>query len=512
MKKIYIVPIIALALLAVIYFGFLRKGGPEFTLAEVKRGDIWQEVSETGTVKKGEEFNLSFKIAGKIQRIYVKVGDEVKAGTLIAELDSSQLYFQLKDAEGNLELSQAKLDKLLVGASQEEIKAAQTKVQNGEIDLKGAKQDLEDAYEDALNTLDDAYLKIYNVYNVADTIQRTYFSGNDQESLRVKENKEKMGTAVTQVKSSLDVAKTDSKNENIDAAIPGIKTQLQNAASALKIIRETCEADNYRNTVSSTNKTSLDTQRTNINTALTSVTDDHQAIASAKLSVESYEGKLQVAKDSLAVLTAAPRKEDVDLYQAQVKQAQAQVDLLTSQVADTQLRSPVDGQITKINKRLGETIQPALDTGAITLLPDVPFEIEVDIYEEDVVKMKVGNPVDISLVAFPDKIFKGKVRAIDPAQKIIGEVVYYEATVDFDQMPEGLRPGMSVDLVIKTASKENVLLVPTDAIQKKNGKTMVEVSKNGRTEEREIQIGLQGSQGTTEVISGLEESEKVVLK
>ena len=512
MKKIYIIPIIILALSLIVYFGFFRKTKPAFTLVEVKRGNISQEVSETGAVKKGDSFNLAFKIAGKIQKIYVKVGDEVKAGMVLAELDSSQLYFQLKDAKGNLELYQAKLDKLLAGASQEEIQADQTKVQNSEIDLKNAKQDLQDSYQDALNTLDDAYLKIYNAYNVADTIQRTYFAGNDQESINVKEKKEALGKSVSQAKSYLDSAKADSKNENIDAAISGIKTELGNTADALKVIRETCETDNYRNTISSTNKTSLDTQRTNINTALTSVTDSQQTISSAKLSVEESEGDLQVAKDSLALLTAPPRKEDVDLYQAQVTQAEAQVQLLESQISDTRLKSPIDGQITKIDKRVGETVQPALGTATITLLPAVPFEIEVDIYEEDVVKMNVGNPVDVSLVAFPDKIFKGKVRTIDPGQKLISEVVYYEATVDFDQMPEGLKPGMTADLVIKTASKENVLLLPTDAIQKKDGKTLVQVSKNGKTEEREIQIGLQGSQGETEVISGLTQGEKVILK
>lgn len=512
MKKIYIIPIIILVLLAIIYFGFLRKTKPEFTLAEVKRGDISQEVSETGAVKKGENFNLAFKIAGKIQKIYVKVGDEVKAGALLAELDSSQLYFQLREARGNLELYQAKLDKLLAGASKEEIQADQTKVQNSEINLNGAKQDLQDSYQDGLNTLDDAYLKIYNAYNVVDPIQRTYFTGNDQESLKVKESREALGKAVSQTKSYLDTAKNNSKNENIDAGLAGVKTELGNAAGALRVVRENCETDNYRNTVSSTNKTSLDTQRTNINTALTNITNSQQAITSAESSVESYEGAFQVAKDSLTLLTAPPRKEDIDLYQAQVKQAEAQVQLLESQAADARLKSPIDGQITKIDKRVGETVQPALNNGIITLLPAVPFEISVDIYEEDVVKMNIGNPVDISLVAFPDKTFKGKVRTIDPGQKLINEVVYYEATVDFDEVPEGLKPGMTADLVIKTASKENVLLLPTDAIQKKDGKTFVQVSKNGKTEEREIQVGLQGSQSETEVISGLTQGEKVILK
>ena len=513
MKKIFIIPIIVLALSLIVYFGFFRKTKQEFSLAEVKRGDISQEVSETGAVKKGDNFKFAFKVAGKIQKIYVKVGDQVKAGSALASMDSSQLLFQLKDARGNLELYQAKLDKLLAGASPEEIQAEQTKVQNSEIDLKNAKQDLEDSYQDALNTLDDAYLKIYNAYNAVDVIQRTYFTGNDQESLRVRDSKEMIAKAMSQAKSDLDSAKSDSKNENIDAAILSIKKELGNTSDALSIIRESCEASIYQNMVSSSNKTSLDTQRTNINTSLTDVTDGQQAIASAKLSIESYEGELQVAKDNLTLLTIPPRKEDVDLYQAQVTQAEAQAQLLENQIGDTWLISPIDGQITKIDKRVGETVQPAIDNSVITLLPVSPFEVEADIYEEDVVKMKIGNSVDISLVAFPDKIFKGRVAEIDPAEKITEGVVYYQVTIVFEgEITEGVKPGMTADVKIITQKKENVLIMPRLAVQIEGEKKIAQVYKDGKTENREIIVGLEGRDETVEIISGLKEGDKVIIK
>ncbi|KPJ71580.1 hypothetical protein AMJ50_01695 [Parcubacteria bacterium DG_74_3] len=73
------------------------------------------------------------------------------------------------------------------------------------------------------------------------------------------------------------------------------------------------------------------------------------------------------------------------------------------------LISPVEGQITKINKEIGEQVQPMLQDVVITILPVSPFEIEANIYEEDVVKIDIGNPVDISLVAFP-KNFQRKNR------------------------------------------------------------------------------------------------------
>ena len=70
---------------------------------------------------------------------------------------------------------------------------------------------------------------------------------------------------------------------------------------------------------------------------------------------------------------------------------------------------------------------------------------------------------------------------------------------------------MTADLVIKTASKENVLIIPEDAIQKKDSKQIAEVFKDGISEDREIETGFFGTNYMVEVISGLEEGEKVIL-
>ncbi len=511
-KKI-ILPIIIVSLLAaVIYQVFLKKEKSAFTLVEITRGQIIQEVSETGQVEKGEKINLSFQNAGKIEKIYVEVGENVKKGDILAKLETNNLKIQLQDAKAALSLVQAQLNKLLAGASQEEIKVAQTKVENSQVSLDTAKQNLDDAYEDAVNNLNDSYLKAYGAQNSVAAIQRTYFITSDQEGVRVKENKEAIEAAVSAIRSYLTEVQNNPTKENIDLNLNQIKNELSAIFNSLAVIREACEAPAYRSVVSSTDKSSLDTQRTNINTAITNVVNSQQSISSDKLSIESAELDLQTTKDNLAVVQAPARQEDVDLYRAKVDQANAQVDLLENQNQESILKSPVDGQIAEINKRVGETIQPVLQDSVITLLPASPYDITADIYEEDVVKMKIDNEVEISLVAFPDQTFKGKVISIYPAENLIDGVVYYKVIVAIDQPPEGIRSGMTADLQIKTASKENVLIVPEGAIQKKNGRTIVELLQNGKVEEREIQVGLKGSDGMTEAVSGLEEGEKVILR
>jgi len=523
-KKIIIFSIIIVLLLIIgIYKVFFQKGSASFSLVDVSFGNVSQEVSETGQVKKGEEVNLGFKSSGQVEKIWVEVGEKVKEFDPLLKLDTTSLKIQLQESKSALAVAQARLDKLLFGATPEEIQTTQTEVKNGEIALKKASQILEGNYEDTLNVLDDAYLKAYNSQNTVETIQRTYFINNDQIGLRaqeievkeneVKENKEDIKKAVSQIKSSLDSAKSSPTPENFESSLSQTKENLSNISDCLKIIREACEESNYRNLVSSTDKTSLDTQRANINTGLTNITNSQQAIASAKLSVESAEGQLQVAKDNLTLLTASPRQEDVDLYEAQVVQAQAQAQLLEKQIEESTLRSPCDGEVIKINKKIGEIVQPVLSESVITILPDIPFTIEVNVYEEDVVKIKIGNPVDISLVAFPDKVLSGEVILIDPAEKLKEGVVYYTTTIDFSgEIPEGLKPGMTADITIKTAQKDNVLIIPKVAFEKKDGKNFVNVLKDKKIHLREIQIGLVGSNDMVEVLSGLSEGESVVVK
>ena len=261
----------------------------------------------------------------------------------------------------------------------------------------------------------------------------------------------------------------------------------------------------------------------NIITVISNIANAQQTIASTKLTNEynintakttasSTEGTLLVAKDSFNTLTASPRQEDVDLYQAQVDKARAEVQILENKIQEASLKSPVDGQIIEIKKRAGELVQSALSDSVVIILPTDTYEIEADIYEEDVVKMNIGNEVDISLIAFPDQTFKGRVISVDPAEKLVEGVVYYKTIIDFEKIPEGVKPGMTADLVIKTASKENVLIIPRNAINKKDGKTIVETLNGKNIGEREVKIGLEGNNDMAEIISGLNEGEKVIIR
>ncbi len=529
--KIIIIVVILIIVIALgSYKLFFADKESSYSFATVKIGDVIQEISAIGQVRKGEEIELGFKETGRIEKTYVQVGQEIEFGQELIKLETTQLYIQLREARATLDLAQAELDKLLAGATPEEIQVAQTTIENAEISLDDAKQNLGDvqtqaqenlssAYEDALNTLDEAYLKAYNAFNKVDLIQRTYFAGNDQESLRVKENKDKIEDSKDQAKSYLDSAKADPTNENIDLALSQMIDALDDIYEALEIIRDVCEEGTYRNTVSSADKSALDTQKTNINTALTNVTNSEQTISSTKLTnesdintarseVSSTEGALKAAQDELALILAEPRQEDIGFYQAQLKQAQAKVSLLENQAWEATLRSPVKGQVTKINKEIGEQVSMA--EAVVFLLPQEPFQVEVDIPESDIGKVDLIDPAKITLDAFPEIEFEGKIIEIEPAETVISGVVYYKIKVSLEAENDKVKPGMTADVVIITDLRENVLVIPRRAVSEKDGKNFVKLANGDTFEEVEVQTGLKGSQGEIEILSGLKEGDEVI--
>lgn len=496
-KKSWIV-IGIIILLVVCYFvlkSVFKNPTAGYVTEKVSKGDVLQEISETGSVKATENITLGFKTAGKIAKIHVAVGDNVKKGNVLAELDSTQLLAQLQNAKAALDVANNQYNKLVNGLTPEDIKTYENAVTD-------AKNDLKSAYDSALNSLRDAYTKIYNAYTAATSIQNDYFSASDQEGIKVQDAKKDINNNLQNVKNYLDTAEKSSAKEDIDSAISQTLLALDNVYNDFKIIREQCDEGIYYSKVSSTDKASLDTQKGYINTALTNVTTSQQTIASDKIA-------LQKAEDNLALKTASARTEDIDIYKAQIQQAQANVDLYQSQLNDNYLKSPIDAKITAINAKRGEVV--AANQSVINLLSSEPFQIKVDIYEQDIVKVKMGDTAKITLVAFPKQTFEGKVLSIDPAEKIVDNVVYYEVTIDFPNQPNDVKSGMTADIVIETNKKDSVLRVPKNAIENVDGKNIVQVIVNkDKIENRQITTGLEGND-YYEVVSGLSEGDTIIV-
>ncbi len=142
--------ILVIAIIAVILIFNATKGKKTvYTMETVKLGNLVQTVSETGTVESASAIDLNFKGSGKLVDLNIKEGDQVEAGDLLARLDAGALEIAVRQSQANVDIAQANLNKLLAGASTEDLKVTEETVNNARI-----------AYANAKNNYDNSLLKI----------------------------------------------------------------------------------------------------------------------------------------------------------------------------------------------------------------------------------------------------------------------------------------------------------------------------------------------------------------
>ncbi len=535
MKKRYfviisIVIIIILGGLAKALFFSGNKNQNE-EIFRVRKDNVIKAVYETGTVKKGEEINLSFNFSGTIKNIQFPEGKKVKKGDVLAELDNTDLKLQLRQAQANLDAYQAQLDKLLAGPTQEEIALAQTNVESAKVSYENAKENLEKVknsaekqlefyYRDAISKIDNAVLRLFDARNFVDKYKRTYFFRGDQVSIIVdykKRDLDKIYQELAQYQEEITQANDFSL---IDQYLPYFQSKIYQAKQDLDVIKEKSEDPFYRNLISSSDKTLLDNHRyylsvayTNINAAISSIdlqkgTND-QNISQAEQALDAAYYSLKTAQENLEKLTAKPRKEDIEYYQAQIDSVKQQIALLNYKIKQTKIIAPVAGEIAQILKQEGESVQ--MLEPVIIFIPEKNYYIEVNIYEEDLPKVQIGSKVIIEPVAYPDKQLTGEVYFISPKETIINDIVYYPVKISFNNNL-GLKPGMSVDLTIVSEERNDVLVVNSESIYKENDREFVWLKTKEGKEKRYIKTGLWGSNDLVEILEGLKEGDELIIE
>jgi RND family efflux transporter MFP subunit len=306
--------------------------------------------------------------------------------------------------------------------------------------------------------------------------------------------------------SVIESLKTSIKSDQ--TSITGAVTVVQSAEQSLLNAQNSyqTQVDNYQAAVNTANSGLL-TARNNLSSSLAN--KDVQ-LSQAKAAVDNALGAYNLAKAQYSYKAAPPRSSDVAFYRSQVAQAQASLDLAKNQLDEYSLIAPAEGEITFVNYTVGE--QTSLAKSAVSMIGKNKFYIEVDIPESDITKIKVGNPVEITLDAYSDDIkFSGSVLLIYPAETVVQDVVYYKVKVEMADSQYEIKSGMTANCDILTAKKDKVLTIPHRAIQEKDGRRFVKVLVNGAPIEKNVTVGLRGDEGEVEIISGLTAGEKVIV-
>ncbi|MBP9828381.1 efflux RND transporter periplasmic adaptor subunit [Patescibacteria group bacterium] len=230
------------------------------------------------------------------------------------------------------------------------------------------------------------------------------------------------------------------------------------------------------------------------------------AVVSAKSTVLTRTADLQATEARLADVSAPVPSVDLRPLAADIESAQARL-------ARARITAAFDGAVTRVDKEENEVVGAGERIFTLEAVGN-QFELPLDIPESDIAKIALGDTVTITFDAFNNGAdYSGVVSAIDFAEKVIEGVVYYEATVRFsgDSDLSALRPGMSADAVIVTDVRESALSVPQRAVLERDGQRYVRVVRGDGYEERAVTIGIRADGGRIEILSGLEEGERIVV-
>lgn len=205
--------------------------------------------------------------------------------------------------------------------------------------------------------------------------------------------------------------------------------------------------------------------------------------------------------------------EDLRQAKAEVERVRSAVENARVQLSYATITAPIHGVIASVSTEEGETVAAGMQAPTFVTIIDLE-RLQVDAYvdEVDIGKVKVGQRAAFTVDAFPATEFEGTVSAIYPKAVIQDNVVNYDVVVDI-QTPyrDQLRPEMTASVTIFLDQREDVLAVPSGAVQREQGKTIVYVLEGGRTQPREIKVGWRDGQWI-EVASGLQEGETVLLE
>lgn len=566
-KKFKFLILIAFVIvIGTMYFVFKPKKQPRIDSIRAAKGDVMQEVSVVGKVQPAESADLAFERGGKVGLVNVDIGDKVILGQKLAELNSDDLLAELRQSQAQvssaqasleqyraaLAAEQAKLNEMKSGTRAEEISIARTKVENYKSALQNAEKNLADKkelaeislknlYDDIPNILNDAYSKaddavnkqVYDLFTIGLPISLSFSANNSQLETDILSARQLVVIALANLRSEL--LKTHTTEAENDFALILAKEKLLAVQSFLNLIGDVLKGNtSLSSTNLSTYRANLSTARTNANTALSAISDQQQAIIgqkntsstslnTAQTSLDTADFNFKTAQQELDLKLAGYTFEQIAAQEAKVLQAKANIASQEAAVkqsyasvanAEAQLQkniiySPINGVVTKQDAKSGEIVQAQITV--ISVISEIQFEIETNIPELDISKVKIGDKAEVELDAYgSDEKFQAIVVFIDPAEKIIDGISTYKTTLQFTNGQGRVLSGMTADLVISTNKKENVIAIPQRAVINKGDKKIVRILRDGQSVEVSVEVGLRGSDGKIEIISGINEGDAVV--
>jgi len=210
---------------------------------------------------------------------------------------------------------------------------------------------------------------------------------------------------------------------------------------------------------------------------------------------EAYESALSLARQNFAAVATA---------RANVANAESQLGLAQRSLSYSLVYSPIDGYVAERNADLGEYVSPS--TKVATVVRINPLRVRIDIPEQAIPAVNVGQSVSVTTSAWPDRNFSGRIARISPNVTPTSRTLTVEAEIENGS--GALKPGQFATVRILQSRAQPAVLVPSRAVRTESGVSRVFVIKDGRAQERLVQLG-QTEGDLVEIKSGVAAAELV---
>lgn len=419
-------------------------------VVSARTGDIPFTISVTGSLQALDDVTVSAKVPGKIANVFVREGDAVRAGQVVVQQDTSDLEAQVRQAEAALQSARARL-------KQAETALALQPTQN-ETSLRQAEAALEAA----------------------------------RARLR-----------------ALETGARRQERQQMEQQVASAKANLDNAQSNLERIRRLYQQDAVSKQQVDAAQTAYDIALAQYRTAQEQLSLVQEGVRQEDLDaqralVKQAEEAVRLAKTGDLQLRV--RQDEVNAAKALVAQAEAGLLYARQQYESAFIRSPINGTVAMRAAQPGQMAGGGTPLMRIVNVNSIFFEANVS--ETDVRHVRVGQPVTVTVDAYPGRTFRGTVSRVYP----VGSEGSRSFVVRVDMRNEGgvLKPEMFARGEILVDVHRNVVLIPKDAILTQDGKQVVFVVKEGVARRVVVQTGY--INGLNAEVSGIPAGAQVVVQ
>ena len=464
-----------------------------YTTAEVTRMDVSSSITGSGTLEAADSYSVTTLIEGSILTADFEEGDEVEEGTILYTIDSSDASNSLEQAEISLNQAQRSYNNQL--ESQEDLTiTAPVAGQVYSIDVEVG--DDVTAGETVATIRDSQTMSL-----------EVSFPADDASSFYVGQS-----ATVTLDSTFETLTGTISKISGTDTVLTG------------NVIVRTVTIDVSNPGGLSTEQTASAAVGTATSTASGTFTYKEEETVTAQVSgevssIRVSEGDQVSSGQTLIVLTSDDLDDSLQSASESLRNAEISLENQYENLDDYTITSPIKGTIVDKNYNAGETTEANQVLCTIYDLSYLTMTLSVD--ELDIASIEVGQSVSIVADAVEDTTYTGTVTKVSVAGTSSGSATTYPVTIRIDET-DGLLPGMSVDATIELASAEDVLAIPSAALNRgdtvlvtadspsaANGTLVESTTEDGEDYYSvEVTTGVSGDD-YIEIVSGLQEGDTV---